>query len=139
MHPTGRCCWAHTQCGTIGPERLSLCASCTEPTTALLPCNRAVPPGALFALVPDEEQVFGNTLHQVHSGPGCAVTLGFLPTGLPWSDRDGGDQRALEDDAAMRAARSAESVATLYYNLHERDCAGWAAVRHLGLKLNIPS
>lgn len=40
--------------------------------------------GALFALLPDPKRTFGRTLQQVHSGPGCHVTLGFLPTGLPW-------------------------------------------------------
>ena len=40
--------------------------------------------GALFALLPDEHRTFGKTLTQVHGGPGCHTTLGFLPTGVPW-------------------------------------------------------
>ena len=40
--------------------------------------------GALFGLLPDEHRTFGRTLTQVHDGPGCHTTLGFLPTGVPW-------------------------------------------------------
>jgi 2-polyprenyl-6-methoxyphenol hydroxylase-like FAD-dependent oxidoreductase len=42
--------------------------------------------GALFALLPDPEATFGTTLQQVHAGPGCHTTLGFLPTGHAWGD-----------------------------------------------------
>jgi len=56
--------------------------------------------GALFSLIPDELNTFGNTLVQAHAGPGCHETLGFLPTGLPWGARS-----------------KADFTTTLYFNL----------------------
>jgi 2-polyprenyl-6-methoxyphenol hydroxylase-like FAD-dependent oxidoreductase len=74
--------------------------------------------GALFALLPDEEHVFGRTLHQVHAGPGTHTTLGFLHTGLPW-------QGGIDTAGDGRADTAAESVATLYYNLRADEHAEW--------------
>ena len=74
--------------------------------------------GALFALLPDEEHLFGNTLQQVHAGPGTATTLGFLPTGVPWG-------HGIDTVGDHIVDTATESVATLYYNLHEDAYAGW--------------
>lgn len=65
--------------------------------------------GALFALLPDEARTFGAELRQVHAGPGCHRTLGFLPTGYAWGD-EGGTFRT-----------------TLYYNMHHDELAQWHA------------
>lgn len=74
--------------------------------------------GALFALVPDEDHIFGRTLHQVHAGPGCHTTLGFLPTGLP-------SHGGIDTVGDGHADKPARSVATLYYNLREDEYAAW--------------
>ena len=65
--------------------------------------------GALFALLPDEGRTFGTALRQVHAGPGCHRTLGFLPTGFAWGDEGG----------AFRC--------TLYYNMHHDELTQWRA------------
>ena len=76
--------------------------------------------GALFALVPDEAHVFGRTLHQVHAGPGCNTTLGFLPTGLP--SRGGIDTVG---DGQADTMTAAQSVVTVYFNLLEDEYPQW--------------
>ena len=68
--------------------------------------------GALFALVPDESQIFGKTLQQVHAGPGTHTTLGFLPTGIPWQ-------------GGISTVGVTQSVATLYYNLRTDEYEDW--------------
>lgn len=57
--------------------------------------------GALFALLPDPQETFGNQLVQRHDGPGCHTTLGFLPTGKAWG--------------------SNTFNATLYYNMRQDE------------------
>ena len=79
------------------------------------------PYGALFALVPDEDRVFGRALHQVHAGPGCHTTLGFLPTGVP-------SHGGIDTVGDGYADKAAHSVATLYYNLREDEYAAWQQV-----------
>lgn len=63
--------------------------------------------GALFALLPDDARTFGTALTQVHAGPGCHTTLGFLPTGHAHGEA-GGTFRT-----------------TLYYNLRHDEYAAW--------------
>ena len=65
--------------------------------------------GALFALLPDDGRTFGTALRQVHSGPGCHRTLGFLPTGYAWGD-EGGTFRT-----------------TLYFNMRHDELPKWKA------------
>ena len=74
--------------------------------------------GALFGLLPDEHRTFGRTLTQVHDGPGCHTTLGFLPTGVPW----GHGVDTLGDGVIDTHA---EHVTTLYYNLRVDEFAAW--------------
>ena len=76
--------------------------------------------GALFALLPDEQRTFGSTLTQVHDGPGCHTTLGFLPTGVPWG-------HGIDTVGDGLVDMHAEFVTTLYYNLRADDYASWAA------------
>ena len=84
----------------------------------LITWRRTYKYGALHALVPDEKHIFGTTLQQVHTGPGCHTTLGFLPTGLPWTG-------AIDTVGDGEGDTSAASVATLYYNLHVDELPDW--------------
>lgn len=98
---------------SYGPYDLIIMADGTNST---LRANLGVPYhfqryayGALFALLPDEARTFGTELRQVHAGPGCHRTLGFLPTGYAWGER-GGTFRT-----------------TLYFNLRHDELAAWQA------------
>lgn len=100
--------------------------------------------GALFALLPDPEATFGTTLQQVHAGPGCHTTLGFLPTGHAWGDPASGGGAGGRGQVGPHLPLAGVGVlpsafpiwqvgphpaftATLYYNLRHDELAQWKA------------